>query len=383
MEPSKDRKIVPDMPEMRSVRIGAPIAMPQRSLLRSMPTTTKAPLAQIRQAPVTPASEATWTPRNIPPLPQMYPLERSHVYVDDDQKHVASRIANVLRQQSLAPVFEDEKVRIWRTSMLLYFVGFLTWCDLQASAETVCHVRLVVRMFSEGEKVVVEVQRRSGCCFVFHQVAKAILKAAKGEPAKKVPKFTVPASVIKEEQQRSSCNEALEIANELLQKDRIDAQALGMSSLVQLTNEGSSRFAASAILEGPLLDAVLKFVQPTESVDEVLEEHRTEMRGDAFRVLANCLASTTAKLDIEKLGSDEILEALIKELRVAEEKPHNAWHACKVLKALLKDSEALRTKAEQLGAPSAVTVAYNEGVCRHAMLEKEATALKSEMANCM
>eukprot|EP00541_Cyclophora_tenuis_P014052 CAMPEP_0116579778 /NCGR_PEP_ID=MMETSP0397-20121206/22431_1 /TAXON_ID=216820 /ORGANISM="Cyclophora tenuis, Strain ECT3854" /LENGTH=358 /DNA_ID=CAMNT_0004109277 /DNA_START=88 /DNA_END=1164 /DNA_ORIENTATION=- len=354
-----DRKIAPDMPEMRSVRIGAPVAMPPRSLLRSAPTTTKSATTPLRTIAT---STAEWKPSNIPSLPQMYPLERSHARVKNDTSAVAQRIASVLRQQSLAPVFEDQK----------------------ASGETQCHVRFVVRLFVDGDDLVVEVQRRSGCCFVFHQVSKALLQAARGETVMALPAFVVPNSMIKEEQQRAACDEALELANELLLKDRIDAQVLGMQSLVHMTREGGCKYSASAILKGPVMDTLLKFVRLSKGIDdEFLVGHRTNMRGDAFHVLANCLAREASKMSFDKFASDQVLKSVIDELRVAAEKPHNACHAARVLASLVKNSEAIKLRAEQLDAPAAIIMAFNEGISRHAMLEEEAKALKREMANCM
>ena len=123
------RDIAPDLPQMRSVMIGAPMAMPPppRSFLRSAPSTIKAPPlpSAVRMGPSSkaspvvvapmPSSAATsapakWEPTNIPSLPAIYPLERSHCRTTKNVSGVAARIADLLRENSLAPVFHESKV---------------------------------------------------------------------------------------------------------------------------------------------------------------------------------------------------------------------------------------------------------------------------------
>jgi hypothetical protein len=310
----------------------------------------------------------------------VYPLERSHVYIDTSNvQDVATNIAECLRKESIAAVYDNHK------AMVL--------------AETPQHVKLCIRLFLDDERVVVEVQRRSGCCFLFHQTAKAILRASMGMKQQRLPTFTIPDCVLKaeaEQTEQDPTEEAVEIASGLLRKERLDAHLLGMESLVQLTKAtGTSTKAALAIVQCNVLDTILSLIQSwrmsqeqvlDDAMDEMEKDYFAMMHRNALTVLANCLnaleqaGELTQVIDSqEHLVADQLLSVLIEELDNAEQRPHDACQACKCLKSLLRSSEDTKIRALELGAPEATASALNEGVCTHLRLEEEALRLQVEM----
>ena len=266
-------------------------------------------------------------------------------------------------------------------------------------AETPEHVKLSIRLFLDEDQVVVEVQRRSGCCFLFHQSAKAILRAAKGMKPQRLPTFTIPEFVLKAEAEVSEQDptvEAVEIASGLLKKDRYDAHLLGMESLVQLTKATStSTKAALAVMDCNVLDTILSLVQSWRisqeqveevAIDEMEKDYFAMIHRNALTVLANCLNALEQTGELSRvissqgrLVADELLAVLIDELDSAEQRPHDACQACKCLKTLMRSSKATKLRALELGAPKAATSALNEGVCTHLNLEEEARTLQAEI----
>lgn len=266
-------------------------------------------------------------------------------------------------------------------------------------AETPQHVKMCIRLFLDDEQIVVEVQRRSGCCFLFHQSAKAILRSAKGMKQQRLPSFTIPDCVKAqaEEQEQDPTEEAVEIACGLLKKDRYDAHLLGLESLVQLTKATSScQKAALKVFESNVLDTILSLIQSWRmsqdvddqqvAMDEMEKDYFAMMHRNALTVLANCLVALeqTGKLSQvidsqERLVADQLLSVLIEELENAQERPHDACQACKCLKTLLRSCDDTKKRAMELGAPRAAASAFNEGVCTHLHLEQEAKTLSMEM----
>lgn len=267
-------------------------------------------------------------------------------------------------------------------------------------AETPQHVKLCIRLFLDEDQIVVEVQRRSGCCFLFHQCAKAILRAAKGMQQQRLPTLSIPDCVLKaeaeeEEESQDPTEEAVTLAADLLKKDRYDAHLLGMESLVQLTKATStSTKAALALVDANVLDTILSLIQSWRMsqddsqvvADEMEQDYFCMMHRNALTVLANVLNALeqTGQLNQvlaaeQRLIADQLLAILIDEVQNADERPHDACQACKCLKTLLATSDETKMRALELGASKAATSAINQGVCTHLLLEQEARTLQVEM----
>lgn len=317
-------------------------------------------------------------------------MERSHVYVEDaSANQVARRMADCLRMESVAVQYEDVSSCSWaRTKdrrIEFVFILIEKLCSNQlfllqslARCDTCEHVKFNIRLFTSGKKIVVEIQRVSGCCFLFHQATKNILRAALGQEAQPSVILTVPPCVMSELEEEDATEEALFFALNMLQSPRFDCNVLAMESLASVTKANS--VAAKSVVNGPLMTLILGWVEGQNAEDQDFhdQEHSVKMHRYALVILANCLTALSPT-DTPKV-SDDCLKILIGELKAACERPHDACEAAKSLKALVRSSD-VRLRALAMGAPSALMGAYQLGKSQHHQLERESLSLQMEMGN--
>ena len=103
-------EVAPDVPQMRSVLIRSTQVPSIPS--RSSHFDTKHDFLRSERVEATPSIKSrvgtSWKPRNVPKLPEMYPLERSHATINDaDTIEIAERIAECLRTKSIAATFDE------------------------------------------------------------------------------------------------------------------------------------------------------------------------------------------------------------------------------------------------------------------------------------
>lgn len=248
-----------------------------------------------------------------------------------------------------------------------------------ARAETSCCVKFVIRLW-QAEKLIVEVQRTSGCCCRYQQIAKAVLRATRGVSAPAPKQLPMPKCVPPNVDWEQCTIEGLEIAQNSLKGSSIDAHLLALQSLAQLTESCKCRtFAAKSILSSSseILPIVLSLIQekPNNMLTDMEQEHCDHMHFQALLVLANCLKNTEVVPDLTELTSQATIVALVNDVSNASSKPHTAAAACRCLQALIK-TEACRKLVVELGAHS-FTAAANQ--CRHAVLEEESAKLLEEL----
>jgi hypothetical protein len=256
-------------------------------------------------------------------------------------------------------------------------------------------VKFAVLLFADQGKIVVEVQRQTGCSFLFHQAAKAILRSAKGirTPSPQKRRFTIPGSIPKEspEQQQRCMEEGLEIAFNLLKKDKFDAQLLAMESLEQLTRASGCRaFAANKVLCDQFLPTLVSLIKSRESkqaeaVSEMEEKHFAIVHRQALTILANSLAAVQESEELlgllsqsNELCSQSLLSVLVSDLNASCQRPHDACQSALCIQSLVL-CEEVKDQLMDLGAASAVSTACCEGACRNAILEKESKKLRFQM----
>lgn len=274
-----------------------------------------------------------------------------------------------------------------------------------ALAETPDHTRFYVRLFNASEDAdgecgfVVELQRRSGSGITFHRAARAVLCAAQGQATRTPPlrarpsmHRAVPAAL--NVAMRRDIDEEIERAGDLLRKDRLDANILGVESLRFLTdissNHDAALYVAKKLFHGNedagCHEAVASLVRSwrlhgedaEEICDDLTENYYATMHSHALVVLSNCLnaLAQTGELLVALRSkniflSDDIISSLVKEVASAETRPHNACHALRSLNALMGVSDELQARAAELGAARATGLALNEGACEHSMLASE------------
>jgi len=268
-------------------------------------------------------------------------LERSHVSIPDaDALEIAERIAECLRTQSITASFDDNK----------------------AVAETACHTQFYIKLFEDDHQLIVEVQRRTGCSYTFHQCSKAVLRAAKGEePCRRaMQRFTVPDVIRNREETTKVNDEVMERSFDLLKSNRVDSKLLGVQNLVKLSEN---------VPLGDQLTIIINLVLMRPDEDD---SFATMLRRDALTVLANSLALTHPA----DLVSDELIRTLIADL--TDNDLHTAHQAARSLTSVCQ-CKGLKQLVAKMGASSATLRAQQEGHSRHEMLERETRLLQMEL----
>ncbi|GKY96394.1 hypothetical protein MPSEU_000599000 [Mayamaea pseudoterrestris] len=391
---NNDEKIVEDAPRMRSVSMMT--ASPSSTLIREAPSLVKRygsvpqELITAKSPPVVQAAPAkvsslppSWTVSSLPCVPLYYQLERTHVKISAEPAVVAQRVSDCLRDQSTSAIYHDDQA--------------------SADVETCDNVSFTVRLWKsqEDNQVIVEVQRTSGCCYLFHQACKAVLRAAMGEPITKQPvTFTLPKCIPQEtEAERLAClEESLSICSGLLQNERMDAHLMALETLVKLSKccrlQGS---AARCILSsGDLLHTLVFLIQASSlssrteadaNRTDAEQEHLVLMNRLAMTVLANCLSvlqeegkeETKSALQAD-ITSDTTLLALIDRVAHCDKRPHDACQAVRCLqKLVLLKNNNCKQRALALGLANHADFAKQFGDHRHLQLSAESQKLLNQL----
>lgn len=320
--------------------------------------------------------------QNLKDSSTIFPIERTHVVLENiSASIVANRVALFLEKKSIFATFNDN--------------------EAMAVAETEDHTTFEIRLLKhqtedKKENLLLEVQRISGCSISFHWSAKAILKSAQGIVVKAtVPPRPPDVSLISPSLPEDKYKEQIAVAEEieniksLLQKDRLDANILGMESLRFLTSlhfasaknaeNVSSLFFHNKEGKSTIGDKVKSIVQSgyLDSNYEC-EIERSFVRiiyHHALAVIANSLEIILVTGDIQLVESDtwlteEILPLLFREIECAK-RPHDVFEAVKFLNALLRASINCRANADKIGALSTVLGMVKSGACTHQRIRKE------------
>lgn len=266
-------------------------------------------------------------------------------------------------------------------------------------AQTSENVRFTVRLWKKNaEQIIVEVQKIDGCCFLYCQAAKSILRAAKGQTtAKPKRKFALPACVPRESDdvQKSNIQSGLEIASSMLKQNRLDSHMMAIDTLMHLSKSTQMpAFAAHCILCGEFRSTLLSLVECSRvsraQAEVALEDFERQqvaiMHRNALTIIANCVKALQESRELqqvlaeqEDLSSVGFLAALVEDVSACEKRSHDACEAARCLQPLMCTSDAIRRKVLELGAADAVEAASREGACRHALLEGACAKLRCEL----
>merc|ERR1712226_291347 len=314
-----------------------------------------------------------WSVRPLSPLPPIYCLERTHLKIDDTAENVAERVSDCLRKESIATIYHKDENLV--------------------DAETVDHVNFAVRLWQgKNGTVLIEVQKVSGCCYGYCQAAKAVLRAAKGisTPMKRRT-LSIPQSVLKvsDEESEAATRDGLEIAEQLFDKDELDAKCLATESLLMLSKSTDNQcLVARCILSGALCEKLMKLIGESmnsgNNQDNIQKEYVSVMRRHAFAIFSNCLGALEKSGELpnllqnqKDLTSSGIISALVVEVAAASDRPHDACQAANCLATLLVASDDIKRKAVDLNAYETISEAYVTGKCRHMALEEACTQLRT------
>jgi hypothetical protein len=204
---------------------------------------------------------------------------------------------------------------------------------------------------TDDDCLIVEAQRCCGCSFSFHQLAKCVLRSAKGLPSTSAARpLSLPKSLppVSEEEQQSCINEGIEIAISLMKQGSLDAQLMALESLSQMSHGNPA--AAALILENKeLFNFLLSFAQITAKDYETERSNECQMHRAAMTVIANCLESLHPNVESkcrDALLGDAILASLLSEVSVGHEKPHEACQAIRVLQVLAQVSAETKQRIQ-------------------------------------
>lgn len=382
---NRHQEVVEDEPQMRSVRLQStpPMAFPPPPMPGKLSFGSMKP-AGLPKKPEPSVSRVAvanlWNVKVLKPLPQVYSLERTHVFVSGAScSEVAQRIAQCLQASSIMAEYDDEEACV--------------------EAETSDSIVFSVRLFSSTGKIVVEVQRLDGCCYSFYQTAKMVLRASKGAKKSAGPqrKFTLPSCIPKtsEEDEKKSLVEGLEIASNLLNSESIDSRVMGFQSLDSLSKcTKCDAYVVREILSGPIVSQLVNEVTCFRSSPEngefrsaIETKNCVIMRRLAISIIANCMGSleSCGKLGCvvehqENLCVESLCSSLTDDLRSCDVRPHEACEAARCLQQLMRASPEVKSALMRCDAFDAATIAHETGASRHALLEQESQRLRTELS---
>ena len=221
-----------------------------------------------------------------------------------------------------------------------------------------------MKLFEDDHQIVVEVQRRTGCSYTFHQCSKAVLRAAKGqEPSRDMPRFVVPDVIRDHEDTRKINEEVIERSFDLLQSHRVDSKLLGVQNLVKVSETVPLGDRISIIIN-------LVLVRPDDG-----DSFAAMIRRDALIVIANSLALSQPT----DLLSDDLIRTLIADL--TDNDLHTAHQAARCLTSICQ-SIKLRQIVADMGGSSATLLAQREGLSVVLGRKRKTSFLPSYFRHC-
>jgi len=347
---------------------------------------------------------------SLPTVPMCYPVERTHVVIPSAEmspQDITSCISFLCQKMRLAAHYESS------------CQAFLT-----ASDGTQLSVQLFLEKddFDEdSESTIVEVQRRYGKSetFYFHankllQVAKGVVHVTKmsvteGKPQTRIPPMVLPKELmeicaVSEAEERANVVAELNMAVALLEKDRLDANELGLELLCMLTDTTKSSntvcLMASKIIvagrseERDMLDfsALMKCALSKSSLsnnfeDDLIETYSDGLKTQALQVLSNafrvCVGQKVAVSSEAVIfcKTSQLVSELLSLVRAAERRPHEAVLATQCLEGLMVLSMEARTLALSMNVVQAVQEAQLVGQCSHAILASESERVFTRLSN--
>lgn len=252
--------------------------------------------------------------------------------------------------------------------------------------------------------VIVEVQRVKGSSIQFHKVARIFLQIAMMKTKHDTKRYDYQHTyLLKSDKKRSeqdenfTCIFTLELVDELLKKDRVDANLLGMESLQYLTSgkyatKAMVDVASRAIITGErfpnikdtISSLITKYTIDDESQhNDIEEKYYDKMRVCALSVLSSSLNSFFTDNDDERkstyfdsillsddwIGDNGLMKMLLAEIQNAKNSPHQAYLAAKCLEVVLRHSTQSRHHAIELGVRAFITESLLFGQTAYALLE--------------
>ncbi len=335
--PPKNNNILESGALFRSVSMGLSLSPPLHSpavgtLLKSHSSPYPEEMSST-EVPTIPTTSEEWvwklSEHQLSAVPPYHPLERTAVLISDiPSQEITVRISNFLKQHSILANYNANRV-LCMTDDLLKFV---------------------IQLWQSPKGVIVEVQRRQGCCIAMQTIRHHLLEAIQSATRVKstmppvappsrstcgivqslVEKVQLPTSP----QNEFSCASALELAKRLLQSHRLDEQRLGLESLCSLTNPShvllrdADTVSRTILLEPNWQILIGRYFHYRGT--ELCEEK--DDFGDALHMLAlktvtqaiEALAASHKSIDVSTPFWSRLLEDLFENLTMASNRPLEA-----------------------------------------------------------
>lgn len=322
----------------------------------------------------------SWKLSVVPLLPEFHPLERTATFVPNTgPAEIASRISDVLRERSIEAKYENDKAKVK--------------CKTAEGVDF--RIRLYRGRGVYNHGIIVEVQRRFGTSFVFHNDTQAILNGVKGEvtglAGPKAKGNILPKVSDSDEEDdpdgtyaAPSAESALEMVAKMLKLACFDSQYLGLQMLSALVDSerlalSTARSVASKLFEqdcevgekvfGYIVKNCNKgktntvkrgvFDDDDDEDDDDSCDSSKILRNSSLSILAN---ASKAYGKIPESLRVAIRPALLRDLYDAEKHPNTAFLSAKCLEFFIHDDHNKRE------LDNVFQVAYNVGRDRHANL---------------
>lgn len=301
------------------------------------------------------APPGIWRLDNIPSLPDFYPLERTSVFVPNvsHPSDVSMRISDALRERSIDAIYDKAKAH----------------CTTMEGVEF--RVRLYGGRGEYDHGVIVEVQRRFGTSYSFHNDTMAILIAAEGNDLQKrnlSPTLSNESSNLPLVEDDSGASvestSSLAMIAKMFNNEERDVHFLALQTLTSMTDIARiGRNTARSIAEQLFLydnDFVVGAKILSLIIDKQEEGDIFKLRTMALTVVANCFEAVEGR--IPTMLKEQLRRTLLHELRCAKENPRNAVHAARILYFYVPQDNGSDVY-------SALEVAQEVGAQRNALLE--------------
>jgi hypothetical protein len=331
------------MPAAHSFHHSAP--PPAKSFFKSHSSPPAEGQTQVAKAP--PADDWSWKVDKLEPVPVFHPLERTAVHLHSiPLQTVASRISDVLKSKSITSSYQNARVDCLTESLLKFSIQL--WQG------------------SDSSTVIIEIQRRQGCCIEMRSARALVVEAAQNGHTKAKESATSANSVVQMLMSQTSLpvhveedcfGSALGISLRMLESKRLDENRMGLESLCTLTDSsrvvaGDAEKAASTILSDSHLQGLLEkyFVQMklshkgstgSDYDDDTMDYEDGQFVGCchilSLRLLSNVLelADTVhAKIDLTSMFWQTVLHALYYNANIASSRPLEASLSIKSLRLL-------------------------------------------------
>jgi len=332
---------------------------------------------------LSPDKSSSWKVTNLTSVPTDYFLKRGYrQFKATDPSVVSGRISDCLRSRSIHAEYAQDKA--------------------QAMCQTLDNVHIRIRLFAgKDDTVIVHVHRMKGCGFSFRDDCSAILDAAQDIAVDRVQQgdprsFIIPPSIKKDskpldtkvlEQSVADCAAHLQSNLRELQVFALEhiaamtdptksseSTSTQASQIIMMNPEGVRKSLAIILITGSLNDEASERYNDTENAQE--------MKSLGLVILSNIMMalSKDGTLDLVMKGeaesiffTNDLMPALLRDVRNFEMCPHCSSLAAKSLSVLFKHSSTARKRCKSVdGNVDALMNAVEYGARSHASLQQEA-----------